>query len=96
MNVLEELRSLDPRDPGRWPLAFRAGAVVLAFFLVSLGLIYYFVWNDQRPRASNAPLPSLAREEDCSGLSAQQLGRGSRHVLGAVPQAAALHSRDLD
>ena len=27
MNLLEELRSLDPRDPGRWPLPVRAGAV---------------------------------------------------------------------
>jgi type IV pilus assembly protein PilO len=49
MNLLEELRSLDPRDPGRWPLAFRAGAVVAAFFAVTIGLIYFFVWNDQRP-----------------------------------------------
>ena len=49
MNLLEELRSLDPRDPGRWPLPFRAGAVVAAFVAVTIGLIYFFVWNDQRP-----------------------------------------------
>lgn len=49
MNVLEELRSLDPRDPGRWPFVFRAGAVVLAFVAVSGLLIWYFVWNDKRP-----------------------------------------------
>src|SRR5579872_4532719 len=49
MNLLEELQSLDPRDPGRWPMPFRAGAVVAAFFAVTIGLIYFFVWNDQRP-----------------------------------------------
>jgi type IV pilus assembly protein PilO len=49
MNVLEELRSLDPRDPGRWPFVFRAGAVVLAFVVASVGLTYYFVWSEQRP-----------------------------------------------
>ena len=49
MNLLEEIRSLDPRDPGRWPLPFRAGAVALAFVVIALGLIYVFVWNDQRP-----------------------------------------------
>ncbi|HEY2275960.1 MAG TPA: type 4a pilus biogenesis protein PilO [Steroidobacteraceae bacterium] len=49
MNVLEELRSLDPRDPGRWPFVFRAGAVVLAFIVTSVGLTYYFVWSEQRP-----------------------------------------------
>jgi type IV pilus assembly protein PilO len=27
MNLLEELRALDPRDPGRWPLPVLAGAV---------------------------------------------------------------------
>ena len=35
MNLLEELRALDPRDPGRWPLAFRAGAVGVCFVVVS-------------------------------------------------------------
>ena len=45
MNLLDELRSLDPRDPGRWPLPVRAGAVVAAFFAVTIGLIYAFVWN---------------------------------------------------
>ena len=49
MNLLEELQSLDPREPGRWPFAFRAGAVVLAFVAVTVGLIYVFVWNQQRP-----------------------------------------------
>jgi type IV pilus assembly protein PilO len=49
MNLLEELRSLDPREPGRWPFAFRAGAVVLAFVAVTVGLIYFFVWTEQRP-----------------------------------------------
>ena len=49
MNLLEELRSLDPRDPGRWPLPFRAGAVLAAFIVVSGLLIWYFVWNDERP-----------------------------------------------
>jgi len=49
MNVLEELRSLDPRDPGRWPFVFRAGAVLAAFVVASVGLTYYFVWSEQRP-----------------------------------------------
>jgi type IV pilus assembly protein PilO len=49
MNLLEELRSLDPREPGRWPFAIRAGAVVIAFVAVTIGLIYFFVWSEQRP-----------------------------------------------
>ena len=49
MNLLEELRSLDPRDPGRWPLPVLAGAVALAFVAVTLVGIYLLVWNEQRP-----------------------------------------------
>ena len=49
MNLLEELQSLDPRDPGRWPLAVRAGAVGLGFLLLTIILIYFFVWDEQRP-----------------------------------------------
>jgi len=49
MNLLEELRALDPRDPGRWPFSVRAGAVAVAFIVLSLIGIYMFVWNGQRP-----------------------------------------------
>jgi len=49
VNVLEELRSLDPREPGRWPLPVRAGAVALAFVVLTLALVYFFVWEEQRP-----------------------------------------------
>ena len=56
MNWLEELQSLDPRDPGRWPLAVRAGAVAACFVLLTILLIYFFVWDEQRPE--------LQRRED--------------------------------
>ena len=58
MNVLDELRSLDYRDPGRWPMPIRAAAVGLAF-LVLTGLgIYFLVWDEQRPK-----LQQFAAEE---------------------------------
>jgi type IV pilus assembly protein PilO len=56
MSLLEELQSLDPRDPGRWPLAVRAGAVGLCFLVLTAVLIYFFVWDQQ--------LPELQRRED--------------------------------
>jgi len=56
MNLLEELQTLDPRDPGRWPLAIRAGAVGLCFLVLTGAFIYFFVWDDQRPE--------LQRRED--------------------------------
>jgi type IV pilus assembly protein PilO len=56
MNMIEELRSLDPRDPGRWPLAVRAGAVGVCFLVLTIVLAYVFVWDEQRP--------NLQRSED--------------------------------
>ncbi|MBS0417491.1 MAG: type 4a pilus biogenesis protein PilO [Proteobacteria bacterium] len=56
MNLMEELRSLDPRDPGRWPLAVRAGAVGLCFVILSVVLTYVFVWDEQ--------VPELQKRED--------------------------------
>jgi type IV pilus assembly protein PilO len=49
MNLLEELQSLDPRDPGRWPLAIRLGAVAICYIVLTLVLVYFFVWDEQRP-----------------------------------------------
>ncbi|HXS26827.1 MAG TPA: type 4a pilus biogenesis protein PilO [Steroidobacteraceae bacterium] len=46
---IEELRSLDPRDPGRWPLAVRAGAVGVWLVVLTVFLTYMFVWQDERP-----------------------------------------------
>ena len=50
MNLLQELRSLDPRDPGRWPFAVRAGAVGACFVVVALMAAYFFVWTDLNPQ----------------------------------------------
>jgi type IV pilus assembly protein PilO len=49
MNLLEELQSLDPRDPGRWPLAVRAGAVGAAFVVLTIVLFYFLVYSNQSP-----------------------------------------------
>jgi type IV pilus assembly protein PilO len=49
MNLLEELRALDPRDPGRWPLPVLAGVVGVTFIVVMLVGFYLLVWDQQRP-----------------------------------------------
>jgi type IV pilus assembly protein PilO len=49
MNLLEELRSLDPQDPGRWPLPIRVGAVAIWFVVLSIALSYFLVWQNQQP-----------------------------------------------
>jgi type IV pilus assembly protein PilO len=49
MNVIEELQSLDPREPGRWPLPFRIGAVAIWLVVLTFILGYFFVWQNERP-----------------------------------------------
>ena len=50
MNIIQELQQLDPRDPGRWPLAVRVGVAVLAFVVLSLAASYLFVWQEKDPQ----------------------------------------------
>lgn len=49
MNLIEELRSLDPRDPGRWPFPVLAGAVGIWLVVLTVALIYFFVWQNEMP-----------------------------------------------
>ena len=41
MNFLEELKNLDAKDVGRWPLLFRALAIGLLFAVVTALLVYF-------------------------------------------------------
>src|SRR5271154_5240087 len=54
MNLWDQLRSLDPRDVGRWPLAVRGFFVALGFAAVAAVGWYMFVWNDDRPLLQKA------------------------------------------
>ena len=48
-DFLEQLRSLDPQDVGRWPAPFRIGTIVLIFLIVASLLAYFFAWKPQKP-----------------------------------------------
>ncbi len=54
MNFFDQLRSIDPRDVGRWPLAVRGFFIVLGFAVVAAFGWYMFVWNDDRPLLQKA------------------------------------------
>src|SRR6185503_13899699 len=49
MSIVDDLKSLDPNDPGRWPFPVRAGAVALCFVILAAVLFYFMVWSDQKP-----------------------------------------------
>src|SRR5690606_41311934 len=43
--TFDELKQLDPKDPGRWPLPVRAGAIAIFFVLACVLLVWLGVWN---------------------------------------------------
>ncbi|MEJ2515745.1 MAG: type 4a pilus biogenesis protein PilO [Gammaproteobacteria bacterium] len=49
MNFFEQLRTLDVKDVGRWPLLFRVLAIAILFLIVAVGGTYYFVWKNKIP-----------------------------------------------
>lgn len=51
---LEQLRGLDPNDPGRWPLPFRIGAIVAILVVAAAVGIYMFAWKPQKPLLEQA------------------------------------------
>jgi len=44
--TLDELRNLDPKDIGNWPIAAQIGLIVVLFFTLTLGG-YFYVWGSQ-------------------------------------------------
>lgn len=49
MNFVDELKSLDANDVGRWPFAFRAGVIGIVFAVVVGAGIYYTIIQDKNP-----------------------------------------------
>ena len=57
MNFLDQLKQLDFKDIGRWPLLFRMLGVAVVLVVVSTLLVWYFVLSD------NGNLPELRKAE---------------------------------
>jgi len=49
MNIVEELRTLDPKQPGNWPWFAKIGALILAFVAI-LAVFWFVLWQDQTER----------------------------------------------
>jgi len=54
MNVVEELRSLDVNDVGRWPFAFRAAVIAIVFVLVLGAGVWFTIVKDKNPQLQRA------------------------------------------
>jgi len=83
MNFFDQLRSLDPRDVGRWPLPVRGFFVALAFIAVTGIGWYLFVWDDDRPVLQKAEQDELdlraqfeTKQQRAANLDAYKLQLG--------------------
>lgn len=54
MNVVEELKSLDINDVGRWPLIFRAAVIAIVFVLVVAAGVWFTIVKDKAPQLQRA------------------------------------------
>lgn len=53
-NLIEQIRELDPNDPGRWPFTFRIGAIGLIFLIATIALAYFLAWKPKKPELDAA------------------------------------------
>jgi type IV pilus assembly protein PilO len=47
--LFDQLRALDPNDPGRWPIGVRLGTAILLFVVAASAGYYFFVWKSLHP-----------------------------------------------
>jgi len=54
MSFLEDLKSLDINDIGRWPMPIQAFFIMVFLLIASAGGFWFFVWQNQMPRLEKA------------------------------------------
>jgi len=54
MNFVDELKRLDPKDPGRWPFLFRALAILVLFVVLSVAFIWFWPIQSYGPELERA------------------------------------------
>ena len=60
MDLIEDLKSLDINDVGRWPFAFRSAVIAAVFIAVTAGGIWFTIVKDKAPMLDRA----VALEEE--------------------------------
>lgn len=63
MSIVDDLKSLDTSDPGRWPLPIRAGAIVAVFAAVVAFGVYMLVYKQEVPLLRQAQQVELELRE---------------------------------
>jgi type IV pilus assembly protein PilO len=69
--TFEELKQLDPKEPGRWPLAVRAGVIALFFVIASAALVWFGVWNRNKDELARLQTEEVTLRKDFSDKHAK-------------------------
>jgi type IV pilus assembly protein PilO len=97
MKFFDQLRTLDPRDVGRWPLPVRGFFIALIFGVFAAFGWWMFVWNDERPvlqkaeadeqdlRAQFASKQQRAANLDAYKAQLQEMERSFGAMLRQLP-----------
>jgi len=72
-SILDQIKQLDPNDPGRWPLPFRLGAVGVIFALAVALSAYFIAYSEQQPLLDQA----RAKEETLKETLKQKAGKAA-------------------
>ena len=81
MNLVEELKSLDVNDVGRWPMAFRAAVIVITFILVVALGVYFTIVKDKYPQ-----LTKIEAEEESLRITFENKQRKAANYDAYVAQ----------
>jgi type IV pilus assembly protein PilO len=72
-SFLEQLRNLDPSDPGRWPLAARLFIIGIVLVVASGLAFYMLAWSPQKPLLEQAQ----AEEQQLLDTLKQKAGKAA-------------------
>jgi type IV pilus assembly protein PilO len=72
---LEQLRNIDPNDPGRWPMSVRIGAIAIVLVIATGLSVYYLAWSQKSSdlEAAQAKEQSLFAELETKARKAANL-----------------------
>jgi type IV pilus assembly protein PilO len=61
-NILDELKALDPKQPGNWPWFAKIGAFVAIFIVVQVAF-FFLLWSDQKDQIEKGEQDTAKQKE---------------------------------
>ena len=62
MSLMEDLKTLDPKQPGNWPWLIKVGAFLLIFIVIQVGA-YFLLWQGQQEEIEKGQADVVKQKE---------------------------------